>query len=171
MKKKCMSKEMYNFIAENESRLEYDLELGKVITPKGTNGAVCSSTGYLRVKVRKKTLQVHQILAVKYFGEACVGKQVNHKDGDKLNNSRNNLELVTQKENIQHAWKTGLNKNSTNNSFGIGSNHFNSKLNEEKVRSIRSEKGCTAKQLAEKYSVSVWTINDIRTNKIWKHVI
>lgn len=103
MLKNGMSIEMYNFIKENLHKLDYDLENGIVITPKGTNGSLCSSTGYLRVRVGKKVLQVHQILSVIYFGEECIGMQINHKDGNKLNNKINNLEAITQLDNLKHA--------------------------------------------------------------------
>ena len=36
---------------------------------------------------------------------------INHKDGNPLNNVPNNLEWCTYQENQQHAFKTGLNKN------------------------------------------------------------
>lgn len=108
--KNGMSLDMYNFIIDNEHRLQYDLDKGLVITPRGTNGTLCSSTGYLRVKVNKKTLQVHQILAVKYFKEECIGMQVNHKDGNKTNNTKNNLELLTLADNVRHAFDIGLAK-------------------------------------------------------------
>lgn len=37
--------------------------------------------------------------------------EFNHKDGNKLNNSLSNLEIVTKRENILHEWQNGLCKN------------------------------------------------------------
>ena len=108
MSNKGMSEKTFSFIKENLNRLEINEKEGVVITPKGTNGSLCSSTGYLRVKLNGKNIPVHQILAVFYFGDKCIGLQVNHKDGNKLNNLKENLEVVTQKENIKHQWATGL---------------------------------------------------------------
>lgn len=162
-----MSKKTYEHIVENISRIKYDLEKGIVITPKGTNGTVCATTGYLRIKLNKKVVQVHQILAVLYFGEKCVGLQVNHKDGNKLNNLKNNLEVVSKRENIQHAFKSGLYINGS--SFFNGSEVHTSKLNEEQVIFIRnsSEKN---RELADKFKVHIVTIRDIKNYKTWKHI-
>jgi len=60
--------------------------------------------------------------------------QVNHIDGNKLNNSLDNLEWVTCEENLAHTRKTGLNK-----TFGqIGDKHPNSKITEEEAKEIIS---------------------------------
>jgi len=103
-----MSQEMYDFISKHMSEFNIDTENGLIITPKGTNGTVCTSTGYLRFKHKGKLLQVHQVLAVKYFGRECIGKQINHINGDKLINIKENLEAITQQENIKHQFATGL---------------------------------------------------------------
>ena len=76
----------------------------KILKPIETN------KGYLRVKFCKdrkiKKIRVHRLVA-----EAFIKKpelEVNHRDGNKKNNKIENLEWVTKKENLQHAWKNGL---------------------------------------------------------------
>lgn len=61
------------------------------------------------------TVFLHRLLAIRFVenhtNETDLSKlQVNHIDGDKLNNSISNLEWVTQADNIRHAYKTGLQK-------------------------------------------------------------
>lgn len=64
--------------------------------------------GYLMVKLGNKSKQVHQIVASHFMGQPLTGYVVNHKDGNKVNNSLKNLEYVTVGENVKHAIKIGL---------------------------------------------------------------
>jgi hypothetical protein len=68
--------------------------------------------GYLVVGLRshgvQKTIKVHRIVAEAFIPKVDGKPQVNHIDGDKTNNSVENLEWCNYVENIQHAIKTGL---------------------------------------------------------------
>lgn len=70
-------------------------------------------TGY-RVDLWKngksKTFLVARLVAFTFLNEDInnLDLTVNHKDGNRLNNNINNLEIVTIKENIQHGFRTGL---------------------------------------------------------------
>jgi len=69
--------------------------------------------GYLHLVLTKdkkqKDVLLHRIVAMSFIPNADTYKiYVNHKDGDKLNNSVANLEWVTNQENINHAHENGL---------------------------------------------------------------
>jgi len=74
--------------------------------------------GYMQVSLKDTTGKykselVHRLVAKAFLKEPIViGTRitVNHKDGVKTNNSKNNLEWVTHSENIYHAVSTGLYK-------------------------------------------------------------
>lgn len=76
---------------------------------------VVNSYGYYCVTIKllngtQKIIAVHQLIAKTFIPNPENKPQVNHIDGNKLNNKISNLEWCTVKENIQHAFRTGLNK-------------------------------------------------------------
>lgn len=66
----------------------------------------------LAIDGKYKSRYVHRIVAQAFIPNPNNLPQVNHKNGDTLNNSVKNLEWVTCSENISHAYKTGLYKSS-----------------------------------------------------------
>lgn len=74
-----------------------------------------SASGYMTVRIRRRhgdyekpCLNVHRLVAEAFIPGGSSELQVNHKDGNKLNNNAENLEWCTRKENSQHAMKMGL---------------------------------------------------------------
>lgn len=69
--------------------------------------------GYLVVGLSKKgrtvTYKVHRLVMLSFVGYSKL--QVNHIDGNKINNCVTNLEYCTPLENVRHAIKNSLNKN------------------------------------------------------------
>ncbi len=74
---------------------------------------ICNS-GYktvgLWLKGKGHNYTIHRLVAQYFILNPEKKSTVNHKDGNKLNNNLNNLEWMTQAENLQHAYNTGLSK-------------------------------------------------------------
>ena len=91
-------------------------EVRKLIISQGSNGkivkAYVETNGYKRIGLsiggKRKLYYVHRLLAEVFIDNPEGKKCVNHIDGNKLNNSLDNLEWVTYSENTQHAVNTGL---------------------------------------------------------------
>lgn len=68
--------------------------------------------GYAAVKLRthnaKRTFLVHRLVASAFVPNPNGLAEVNHIDGDKLNNSAENLEWVTHSQNMKHSIEIGL---------------------------------------------------------------
>lgn len=70
-----------------------------------------STRGYWSVTLCKnakpKNFHIHRLLAINFIPNPNNLPQVNHKDGDRLNNDIENLEWITHKDNIRHYIKRG----------------------------------------------------------------
>ena len=73
------------------------------------------------------------------------------------------MEWCTQSENIEHAFRMGLNHD--------GENHPNSRLSYNQVLTIKqilSQGKLTLTDIAKQFDVGLTTIYDIKTRKQWK---
>lgn len=77
---------------------------------------VVNNRGYVTATLWKNSKRkrhiVSRLVAEHFIPNYDNKDQVNHIDGNKLNNHVSNLEWVTGSENIEHAFKTGLSKTS-----------------------------------------------------------
>ena|ERR1700722_16286860 len=70
--------------------------------------------GYCHIRISHgkhqsgKHYLVHMLVMRTFVGPKPEGLQINHIDGNKMNNCVSNLEYVTARENIAHAIRTGL---------------------------------------------------------------
>jgi hypothetical protein len=90
--------------------------------------------------------------------------QINHIDGNKLNNNVKNLEMVTAKENAIHAVKNSL----CNHAKG----ESRSDLEESDIIKIfkLKHRGLNNAEISKIYNTSRERIRDIANRKNWKHV-
>ena len=101
---------------------------------------------------------VHRLVATAFLGDNP-DLQVNHKNGIKDDNNLSNLEWCTQKENMQHAHRTGL--------IDCRS------LTAEQVRGIRKLLASGYKQtdIGKLLNLELSMISKIKTGKIYKDII
>lgn len=127
---------------------------------------VCVSLGS---RNKKKVFKIHKAVAETYIPNDENKSTVNHIDGNKQNNSINNLEWATNSENVQHAFDTGLNKPK------IGTEHWCSKLSIDDVKYIRDhyikndvEYGSRA--LGRKFGIDHCKILDVVKYESYKNI-
>ena len=153
----------------NECGDIFDIKENKLRKPTKSKKGYLKVSFYLYGKYKKKF--VHRLVLstfnpVKNMNEL----QVNHIDGNKENNNIKNLEWCTNKENSEHAWKTGLCSVYICNKSGDEAHH--KKLNSEKVRLIKQDlkNGISYRNLGKKYDVSPSTISQIANGITWKNI-
>ena len=162
--------------------IDYCTEDGKIIVFKdGKKTSGCKGDkGYIKLCKRingNKYYAIFHRLIYRYFNNKIpVGFQVNHLNLQKDDNSPNNLEAVTPKENVKHAINNGIKFGNfqKNNKYSShpGSENGMSKLTESQVIEIKNrlKNGELQSLIAKNYNVVQQTISDINTEKHWRAV-
>jgi hypothetical protein len=138
------------------------LQKGKLLKPWKANG-------YMSVELHKdlisQTYRVHRLVAAAFLLNPENKPAVNHIDGNKVNNHLGNLEWCTSKENIAHAYRTGL------KTTKLGDDRKNRILSSPQVVNILHMRGALpSKKIGELYGVSGETVRAIHNNRVWSHL-
>lgn len=154
---------------------------GRIIRVRPAKGATVGHAikqsldrnGYLHVVVsvgcRVSTMWVHRLIAEAFMGPAPSGFQVNHKNGNKLDNSVGNLEYVLPPENIRHAYEHGL----MHPKGAPGERNAAAKLTRDKVleaRRLRAEEGLTYEEIGKRFGVTKSTMHKACLGLNWRDV-
>ena len=127
----------------------------------GTNGY--KSVSMTRFDGEIKRVLVHRIVAMTFHGECPDGMEVRHLDGDRLNNSADNLMYGTRSENRQDSEAHGTAPN--------GKKHGMHKLSEDDVHQIRwaLDTGVhTLRELEGMFGVEKTQLSRIGAREAWK---
>lgn len=128
--------------------------------------------GYIQIGLTKPNEKqtryyIHRLIALAWIPNPNNKPFVNHLDGNKSNNSIENLEWCTKSENVKHAYRTGLMSNK-------GARHPGAKLSEEDVNRIRVRYSLGESTYrifnSGDYPVSYTNIKDIIAKRTWSHI-
>lgn len=112
----------------------------------------------------KKRIFVHRIVALAFLSNEDNLPVVNHKDGNKANNSVENLEWCTVQHNNSHARENGLLKTLR------GEDCPYSKITEQQALEIIKSKDKSNKHFCEKFQLSQAQVSRIKNGSRWGHL-
>jgi hypothetical protein len=113
---------------------------------------------YYRVKLNNRNYKVHRLVALYFIPNPDNKPEINHKDGNKLNNCVDNLEWCTPEENMIHALEKGLIK----------------RLNPIDVINIYNDcwvEQMRVKDVAIKHGVTVAIVDTIKYKRAYKDIL
>jgi hypothetical protein len=115
IKQSDLNDEFWKSISHNNCEHHYVSNLGRFKNSRNIimNNYKINANGYVRININNKTHLLHRLIAITFIDNPDNKHQVNHIDGNKINNNITNLEWVTNKENQIHKHQIGLGNNFT----------------------------------------------------------
>ena len=135
-------------------------DLGRIRRGERILAGSYHSDGYIFTNIHGDQIPIHRFVAEMFIPNPDNKPEVNHKDGNKMNNSASNLEWVTRSENQEHAVKMGLQPKGLSTYKG----KFTDEQREE-IKNLWNTGKYSRREIAKIYGVSHTCINDILNNK------
>lgn len=146
-----------------------------------------TNSGYIGIgfkdKKKSRKILVHRLMWLIYKNENLKSNiQINHKDCDKTHNTLDNLEEVTNSENVRHAYKNGLIRVNTKKRIearknqGIiysGEKCSSAKLTNKQaleIRNLYKTADISQREIAKQFNVSRECIKDVVTFRSFKFI-
>ena len=140
---------------------DYDVSnQGRVRHGKRILSGSVHSENYILVTLHGKQIPIHRLVAEAFIPNYEKKPEVNHIDGNKMNNAVDNLEWATRAENQKHAVDNGLQPKPAKTYRG----KFTAEQREE-IKRLWDSGMFSRRQLSKKFSVSHTCINDIINDK------
>jgi hypothetical protein len=138
----------------------YMIRKGKLLTP------YVNQSGYYIIRLCESGQifrTIHSLVALTFIPNPENKPQVNHINGDKKDNRVENLEWVTNGENMKHAYRIGLKCNK-------GIKNPGNKLSENDILEIRNS---NEKQdvIANRFNIKQCHVSSIKNKKTWRHIL
>lgn len=135
---------------------------GKILKP------FRNKRGYLEVNLYKNSKStakiIHRLAAKAFISNDFNKPQVNHIDGNKLNNKISNLEWMSNSENQLHAYSLGLQPSRA------GENNIKAKITNKNVTELKVlyNSGKTIIDISKMMNINVSIIRNIIYGRTWK---
>lgn len=129
---------------------------GKVLKPGLAHG-------YQKVYLLTDQFRVHRLVAMAFLKNMNPNEYtvVNHKNGDKNDNTVSNLEWCTPSQNMRHAYKTGLMRRHDGGKR---------KFDDCQILTVLTCENISRNRLAKHYSVTQAVIRSIKTGQSYREI-